>query len=172
VKLHTIVMALAISNMKRLFWVALSLVFSISTAKAVTCEQFVARVMEGAAYYKVPVPQFDLEWVNPADADWRAFKITTFGDVRAIMFCRHGWVDTFAVDANDSEGMSTVHVSALTAVGLYGDGLTWQEAIAMRDQLMREAKPAHVAELTIDGAKASLIISIVGVASFQIDNAR
>src|ERR1700738_640129 len=105
-------------TVKRLLWVTLILALNISTAKAVTCEEFVARVVEGAAYYKVPVPKFDLEWVNSADADWRYFKITAFGDVRAIMGCRHGWVDTFAVDANNSEGMSTVHVSALTAIGL------------------------------------------------------
>jgi hypothetical protein len=104
------------------------------------CEQFVARVIEGAAYDKAPVPAFDLEWVNPYDADQRAFKIKTFGDVRAMMLCRHGWVDTFAVDANDSEGMSTVHVKALMAIGLYGDGLDWREATILRDRLVREAK--------------------------------
>jgi hypothetical protein len=159
---------------KRLLWVTLILALNISTAKAVTCEEFVARVVEGAAYYKVPVPKFDLEWVNSADADWRYFKITTFGDVRAIMGCRHGWVDTFAVDANNSEGMSTVHVSALTAIGLYGDGVTWREAIAMRDELMREAKGAEpqIAKRTIEDAEVSLIISFAGVASFQIDNMR
>ena len=160
--------------MKKLLGVAITLALNISTAKAVTCEEFVARFVEGAAVYKVPVPKFDLWWVNPLDADWRYFKITTFDDVRAIMGCRHGWVSTFAVDANDAEGMSTVHVSALTAVGLYGDGLTWEEAVAARNELMREVKGGEslTAKRTIEDAEVSLIISVAGVASFQIDNMR
>ena len=90
------------------------------------------------------------------------------------MSCWHGWVGTFAVDANTGEGLTTVHVSALTGVGLYADGLTWQEAIAMRDELMREAKEAdlQMAKRNIEGAEASLIISFAGFASFQIDNMR
>jgi hypothetical protein len=159
---------------KRLLGVTLILALNISTAKAVTCEKFVARVVESAAYYKVPVPKFNLEGVNSADADWRHFKITTFDVVRAFIDCRHGWVDNFTVVANNSEGMSAVHVSALTAIGLCGDGMTWREAIAMRDEPMREAKGAEpqIAKRTIEDAEVSLIISFGGVASFQIDNTR
>ena len=77
------------------------------------------------------------------------------------------------MDANNSEGMSTVHVSALTAVGLYGGGWTWREATTIRDELVREAKGAEpqIAKRSIEGADLSFII-LAGVASFQIDEAR
>ena len=90
----------------RFILMAVSLaVLATTQAHAATCEQFVARVIEGAAYSKAPVPAFDLEGVNSYDADHRFFKITTFGDVRAMMLCNHGWVETFAIDANNNEGM-------------------------------------------------------------------
>lgn len=155
----------------RFIVMALSALLFASQANAATCEQFVARAIEAAAYYKVPVPQFDLEGVNSYDPDTRYFKITTFGDIRSVMICSHGWVSHYAVDANNGgEGISNVHVAALTAIGLYGDGMTWQEATAMRDQLMREAKAAEpqMAERTVDDAKISLIISFAGAASFAI----
>ena len=147
----------------RFILMAVSLaVLATTQAHAATCEQFVARVIEGAAYSKAPVPAFDLEGVNSYDADHRFFKITTFGDVRAMMLCNHGWVETFAIDANNNEGMCSVHVSALTAIGLYGDGITWREATAMRDELMREAKGAEpqIAKRAIEDAEVSLIISL------------
>jgi hypothetical protein len=96
-----------------------------------------------------------------------------FSDVRAMMSCWHGCVKTFAADANNSEGMSSLHLSTLMGIGLYSDVLEWSEAIALRDQLMREATnkdDPQIVERTIDGAKASLIISVAGVPSFQIDN--
>jgi hypothetical protein len=154
------------------FIMALSALLFASQANAATREQFVARAIEGAVYYKVPVPQFDLEGVNSSDPDTRHFKITTFGDVRSMMICRHGWVSNYAVDANNGgEGISNVHVAALTAIGLYADGMTWREATAMRDELMREAKAAEpqMAERVVDDAKISLIISFAGAASFVID---
>ena len=42
----------------------------------------------------------------------------------------------------------------------------------MRDELMREAKGAEpqIAKRAIEDAEVSLIISLAGVASFQIDN--
>lgn len=90
------------------------------------------------------------------------------------MLCRHGWVATFAVDASDDSGMAMVHVSALMAVGLYAYGMDWREAVAARNQIVREAKARdpQIAEHTIDGVKISLIISDGGVPSFQIDTER
>jgi hypothetical protein len=80
-------------------------------------------------------------------------------------------VDTFAADANDSEGMASVHLSALMGIGLYSYGLEWREAIGLRDQLMRAAKAAEpqIAKIPVEGGEASLIISFAGVPSFQID---
>ena len=158
----------------RLILMALSLALLAvaSPASAATCEQFAARFVEAGAYYKVPV-QFEPEGVNPHDPDRQYFKITTFGDVRSVMICSHGWVNNFAVDANNGgEGMSNDHVAALTAVGLYGDGMTWREATDMRDQLMREAKAAdlRIAERTVDDVvRISMIISGAGGASFVIE---
>jgi hypothetical protein len=40
------------------------LILQPTFANATMCEQFVARVIEGAAYDKAPVPAFDLEWVS------------------------------------------------------------------------------------------------------------
>jgi hypothetical protein len=75
--------------MRRLILAAI-LMISSPAADAATCEQFRARFLEGAAYYKVPAPKFDLVHVNEADANIRYWSITTFGDVRAEMSCRHG----------------------------------------------------------------------------------
>jgi hypothetical protein len=155
---------------KTSLWVALVWVLSMPTANAMTCEEFVARFFEGAAQYKIPTPRFELAHVNAADPEWRDFIIVTLSDVRSMMSCEHGSVRTFAVDANDAAGLTTVHVGALTALGIYSAGWTWHEATTIRDQLVSKAKDADIAEQTIEGAKLSLIISGAGVASFQIDD--
>jgi hypothetical protein len=137
-----------------------------------TCEQFAARLVEGATYYKTPVPQFDLWHVNDADAGIRYFKIRMFDNVRSIVSCWHGQVGTFAADANDAEPMSAVHLSLLMGIGFYGDGMAWQEAIGARDDLLRAAKAAdpQTAEMPVDFGRASLIISVAGAPSFVIDH--
>jgi hypothetical protein len=88
-----------------------------------------------------------------------------------MMSCWHGSVGTFAADASDSEGMSSVHLSLLMGIGLYSYGLEWREALGLRDQLMREARASEpqIARLPVEGGEASLIISFAGVPSFQID---
>jgi hypothetical protein len=139
---------------------------------APTCEQFKATIIEGAAKYNAPAPVFRLEHVNSADADIQYWTITSFNDVRAMISCWHGSVGTFAADANDSEGMSSVHLSALIGIGLYGYGVEWRQALDLRDKLLRAAKASDLqtARLAIDGVgEASLVISIAGVPSFQID---
>jgi hypothetical protein len=148
-------------------------------AHASRCEEFVARFIEGATQYKLPAPQFELEHVNEADADVTYWKITMFSDVRAMMSCWHGWVKTFAADANNSEGMSSLHLSTLMGIGLYSYVLDWREAIALRDDLMREAKgkddlnDLQTAKRTIDDTiEASLVISFAGVPSFMIEPLR
>jgi hypothetical protein len=111
----------------RSIWMALSvgLLAIASPASAATCEQFVARFVEAGAHYKVPTPQFEPEGVNSHDPDTQYFKITTFGDVRSVMICSHGWVSHYAVDANNGgEGLANAHVGALTAVALCADGLS------------------------------------------------
>jgi hypothetical protein len=126
---------------------------NISDAKADTCGQLVARVIEGAAYYKMTSPKF--EPTNRGGAEGRYWSISIFDDVRAMFICDH-------------------HVHTLIGIGLYGCGMEWHEAILMRDNLVRTAKAAesHIAELPIDDGKASLIISAAGIPSFQIDAIR
>jgi hypothetical protein len=145
---------------------------NISDAKADTCGQLVARVIEGAAYYKMTSPKF--EPTNRGGAEGRYWSISIFDDVRAMFICYHGYVGTFAADANDDSGMASLHVHTLIGIGLYGCGMEWHEAILMRDNLVRTAKAAesHIAELPIDDGKASLIISAAGIPSFQIDAIR
>jgi hypothetical protein len=141
-----------------------------SIAKATTCEEFVARFIEGAARYSAPKPRFELEHVNPTDPENRFFKITTFSDVRSMLSCWHGEVNAYLVDANSAEGLTTEHVTALTAVGIYGSGWTWREASALRDQIVQQAKNAkpQMAELVVEDAKLSFVISFAGFASFEV----
>jgi hypothetical protein len=159
--------------MRRLVLAAALAIAALSprSAQATPCEEFTARLLDGAAYYKVPAPKFELVHVNEADANIRYWSITMFGDVRAMMSCWHGSVGTFAADANDNSGMATVHLSLLMGLGLYGYEFDLREAAGLRDQLMREARAAEpqIAKLSVDGGEASLIISFAGVPSFQID---
>jgi hypothetical protein len=119
---------------------------------------------------QVPAPKFELVHVNEADANIRYWSITMFGDVRSVMSCWYGWVGTFAADANDSE-MSSVHLSLLMGIGLYSYGMEWREALGLRDQLVRAAKASDLqtARFPVEGGEASLVISVAGVPSFQID---
>jgi hypothetical protein len=150
---------------------AMLILSPISVQAAATCQQFKAGFVEGAAQYQVPAPKFLLENVNAADADIQYWTITTFGDVRAMMSCWHGSVDTFVADANDNEMASSLHLLLLMGIGLHGYGMEWRPALDLRDQLVRAAKASdpHIAKLPVDGAEASLIISFAGVPSFQID---
>jgi hypothetical protein len=97
------------------------------------------------------------------------WTIITFGDVRAAMSCWHGSVETFMADANDSEIRSSLHLLVLMAIGLHGWGMEWRPALEMRDQLVRMATDAQTASLHVEGGEASLVISIAGVPSFEID---
>jgi hypothetical protein len=143
----------------------------ISVQAGATCEQFKAAIVEGAAQYQAPAPKFQLDGVNSADADISYWTITTFGDVRAAMSCSHGSVSFFLADANDSEIRSSLHLLVLMAIGLHGWGMEWRPALEMRDQLVRmaNASDAQTASLHVEGGEASLVISIAGVPSFQID---
>jgi hypothetical protein len=150
---------------------AAALVLSPVAVQAATCEQFAARIVEGAAMYQVPAPQFQLDDVNSADANIRYWSITMFDDARAVVSCWHGSVHSFLADANGNDIKSSIHLMLLMAMGLHGYGLEWRPALELRDQLVRAAKASdpHVARLPVEGGEASLIVSIAGVPSFQID---
>jgi hypothetical protein len=68
-------------------------------------------------------------------------------------------------------GRARVHVLLLMAIGLHGYGIEWRSALTLRDQLVRmaNASDAQTASLHVEGGEASLVISIAGVPSFQID---
>ena len=152
----------------------LGLVALCQQAHASRCAEFVVRFNEGATFYQLPSPQFELEQASSADADVTYWKITMFDDVRAMMSCWHGWVHTFMADANDSKGMSSVHALTLMSIGLYSHGLEWPKAIELRNSLIREASEAEpqIAKRIIDDVEASLIISFAGLPSFQIERVR
>jgi hypothetical protein len=154
--------------MRRLVLTALLMSWPIS-ARAIPCEQFTARFLEGAAYYRA-VPKF-LAMQSEVDPDVRYWTITMFGDVRSMMSCWHGSVRWFAADANTGEGMASVHLSAMMGIGLYAYALDWREAVEMRNELMRAAKASdtHQARAMVEDGEASLIISFAGLPSFQID---
>lgn len=139
---------------------------------APTCEQFKAAIVEGAAQYDAPAPEFRLQHVNSADANVTYWTIVTFGDVRAMMSCWHGRVGTFAADAIDHEMASSLDLLVMMGIGLHGYGLEWRPALYLRDNLVRAANASdpQTAEIPVDDeSKASLVISFVGVPSFQID---
>lgn len=142
---------------------------------APSCEQFKAAIVEGAKLYQSPAPQFQLTRVIDVDADTTFWSIAAFDDVRSMMECRHGQVGTFAADANDSETTSSLHLALMMSMGLHGYGLEWPPALHLRDKLIRAAKASEsrTAELPVDDtSQASLVISIVGVPSFQIDGGK
>jgi hypothetical protein len=91
-----------------------------------------------------------------------------------MMSCRYGQVGTFAADANSADPASILHTMLLIAMGLHGYGLEWRAALKMRDQLVGSAKASdrQMSEVHIEGGKISLVISVAGVPSFQIDTDR
>jgi len=152
-----------------------TLVLSPTAVKsAATCDQFKAAMIEGAAQYHEPAPQFRLAHVNSADPNIQYFTIVMFDDARAMLSCWHGEVGTFAADANSTEPMSVLHTMLLAGMGLHGYGLEWRQALEMRDHLVSLAKASdrQMSEIHVEGGKASLVISIVGVPSFEIDTDR
>lgn len=140
------------------------------SAQAGTCEQLKAGIVEGATMYEMPAPAFRLSRVGAAGREM--WDIQLFDDTRAMMICNHGSVETFAADANDGEMKSSLHLMLLMAMGLHGYGLDWRPALLLRDKLVSTTKASGslTAELAVEGGKASLVISIAGVPSFQIDS--
>jgi hypothetical protein len=142
-------------------------------AQAATCEQLKAGIIEGATMYKTPSPTFRLSHViGAAGPDREMWDVEMFDAARAMMMCRHGSVETFAADANNGEMKSSLHLMLLMAMGLHGYGLDWRPALLLRDKLISTTKASGslTAELPVGGGKASFVISIAGVPSFQIDS--
>jgi hypothetical protein len=153
----------------------LGLTTSAGLHAAPTCEQFKASILEGAAQYEVPRPEFHQEEINFTDPEVTYWTITTFDDVLSIMICGHGNVSAFAVDANDNSIMSTTHLLSVMGIGLHGYGMEWRSALSLRDELVRAAKTSDrlIANARIqDGGDASFIVSIAGVPSFEINSDR
>lgn len=138
---------------------------------AASCDQFKAAMVEGAAKHQAPPPNFQLEQVNSAAANVQYFTISMFDDVRAMMSCVGGEVDTFEAEANSADQTSIVHTMLLAATGLHGYGLAWRPAFKMRDQLFRLAKASdkQAANVHLAGGEASLVISPAGAPNFRID---
>jgi hypothetical protein len=157
-------------TIRKLIIAAILLMSPITARAAVSCDQFKAAISEGAAAYKMPTPKFDLA---RTDGNIQYFSITIFDDARALLSCWYGLVGTFAVDANSTEPVSILHTMLLAGIGLHGYGLDWRQALKTRDQLVETAKASdrQMSEVHVDGGKVSLVISVAGVPSFQIDGA-
>jgi hypothetical protein len=136
---------------------------------APSCDHFKAAIVEGAAHYGLPAPTFTLVHVNEADANVTNWNIATFDDVRSMISCWHGAVLVFAVNAGNAEIKSSFHILLLAAIGLHAYGMDWRQALNLRADMVRAAKTSMTAYAAIDGAKASLAISIANTPSFQIE---
>jgi hypothetical protein len=91
--------------------------------QAVTCEQFKATIIESAAMYQSLAPTFHVSHVKSADPNDKYWDVQLFDDVRSMVSCWRGSVDTFAADAKDSRPTSRVHLELLIAMVLHGFGL-------------------------------------------------
>ena len=139
------------------------------SAHAATCNQFKNAMVEGASRHRAPAPKFRLDRTHAADPDEQYFTISMVGDVRAAISCSQGSVRFFLADGKDREKMSDL--MPIMAVGLHAYGIDWRQALELRDQLVRmvKASDAQSAKLGFAGGEASLVISIAGVPSFEID---
>jgi hypothetical protein len=140
----------------------------ISAHAAPACEQFKAVIMEGTNIYKLRPATFRVEKGGNSEA-WHVTGI--FPDVRAAILCRNGQVRSYMADADDDKPASALHVQILATLGLQGYQMDMRSALALRDQLVSEAKEAepHTAKRAINGGTASFVISFAGVPSFQIE---
>jgi hypothetical protein len=158
----------------KLIVTAILLMLPVTVRAAVSCHQLKAAFIEGSARYDVTPPQFRLQQVNSADENKQFFSITMFDDARAMIICSSGMVETFAADANRDTRKSINHAMLLADFALHGFGLELRQAHEMRDQLVNLAKASdrRMSEVHIEGGKASLVISVAGVPSFEIDTDR
>jgi hypothetical protein len=157
--------------MRNLGFFTLAVALMPMSVQAVTCEQFKMAIIESAALYQWPAPTFHVSHVNSADPNNKYWDVQLFSDVRSMVSCWRGSVDTFAADAKDSHPTSRVHLELLIAMALHGFGLEWRAALLARDKLVSsiEASNPHLAKIAVGARKATLIISIAGVPNFQIE---
>jgi hypothetical protein len=157
--------------MRNLRFFTLAVALMPMSVQAVTCEQFKAAIIEGAAMHQSPAPIFHMSRVNSADPNSKYWNVQMFDDVRAMVSCWRGSVGTFAADAKNSQPTSGIHLTLLMGMALRGYGLEWREALSMRDKLVgtAEASNPHMAKIPFGARKASLIVSIAGVPNFRID---
>ncbi len=155
----------------KLIIAAILLMYPVTVGAAVSCDHLKTAFIEGSAQLDVPPPQFRLEKANSADAKHQFFSVTMFDDARAMISCSNGMVETFSADANSGERKSFNHTMSLAGLALHGFGLELGQARETRDQLVSLAKASdrQMSEVHIEGGKVSLVISVAGVPSFQID---
>lgn len=158
-------------TMRKLIVGAVLALSPMAVRAAASCDQFKAAMLEGAAKHQAPPPKFQLEQVNSADVNVQYFTISMFDDVRAMMSCLGGGVDTFEAEADGTDQKSILRTMLLAAMGLHGYGLGWRPAFKMRDQLFRLAKASdkQAANVHLAGGEASLVISPAGAPNFRID---
>jgi hypothetical protein len=164
---------------QKLFMVAACLLLP-TAAHATKCDQFKAVMIEDAAAHQQPSPKFQPTHIQmPADADSQSIEILMFDDVRVTFTCwSYGWPMSFRAEAKSSNPVSISHAMSLAAMGLrnffLGNGINnrreWQEAIAIRDELIEKAKSSDGtrSEVRVEDGWASCVINPAGVLSFEI----
>jgi hypothetical protein len=135
-------------------------------ARAATCDQFKAAITEAAAMYHAPVPKFEV-WESPRGVQY--LGVVIFDDARSRMSCWHGEVGSFIADTTGTEPMAVMHANLLAGIGLHAFGLAWPQALGTREQLVESAKASGTAEVQFEGGKASLVITVAGTPSFEIE---
>jgi hypothetical protein len=148
---------------------AAMLAVSPMAARAATCDQFKAAMAEGAAMYHAPAPKFEVGGPSPPEVQF--LQITIFDDAHSVMSCWHGEVGSFIASTDNSEPKSVLHTGLLAGMGLHAFGMAWPEALETRDHLVGLAKVSvrNRAEVSFDGGKVDLVISLAGVPSYEIE---
>jgi hypothetical protein len=164
---------------QKLFIVAACLLLP-TAAHATKCDQFKAVMIKDAAAHQQPLPKFQPTHIQlPTDAGGQSVEILMFDDVRATFTCwSYGWPMSFRAEAKSSNPVSISHAMSLAAMGLrnffLGNGINnrreWQEAIAIRDELIEKAKSSDGtrSEVRVEDGWASCVINPAGVLSFEI----
>jgi hypothetical protein len=137
-------------------------------------------MIKDAAAHQQPLPKFQPTHIQlPTDAGGQSVEILMFDDVRVTFTCwSYGWPMSFRAEAKSGDPVSISHAMSLAAMGLrnffLGNGIKnrreWQEAIALRDELIEKAKSSDGkrSELRVEDGWASCVINSAGVLSFEI----
>ena len=143
---------------------------TVSPSKAdrapVTCEQFIASLIDGGKNYEAPPLTTGKTLVY---GDFKDRNITMFPEVYMGLSCRKARLDTFEVMPENGEEMATIHAGVTMGIALHAFGLDWKTALNIRDKMVREVLDGGRSELIVEGATVRLYRGATGVPVFQIE---